>query len=321
MLACPSAACRNLVPKGLPAKAYEQELASLGKKDVQFGRHLAGPTRGEKIKAGLDAMIMEGDEDMAPVPQQAKPAPPLRKRPRTTGAHSSERVPDALGDCDETSAVAPDPIRSESDSGSVSDDSSKSANGMPQSSHPGSRKSGRIQNGEDEDMAPSADSKGQTLGWPSHIDGQKVTATRFPMRGPVIYYHRLYVKCKDHPNCGKYRNTGIDQRKLLGDIEPVAFLGAWLAKGSALSRVKHKYDCPVTRADMEQWVQSEQKCRFADRLCLMLWSAGPAGSSLAALIDGGSSGFLGCTRCQRPSLVIPALPGTGTKKEVRLPVL
>jgi hypothetical protein len=71
---------------------------------------------------------------------------------------------------------------------------------------------------------------------------------------PRRSYKRLVTTCLLHQNCKKRRNIGIDQTKLLGFFEPLAFLATWC--DAAALHADHKMHNKHTPsvADMRSWL-------------------------------------------------------------------
>ena len=77
------------------------------------------------------------------------------------------------------------------------------------------------------------------------LEGHPVRVEERGTEGAPGYYRRIFVTCPLHTlpgamPCRVRRNTGRRQTGKLGVQEPLAYLGAWLAAGSACaSREEH----------------------------------------------------------------------------------
>ena len=79
---------------------------------------------------------------------------------------------------------------------------------------------------------------GDVQDWLEYSDGVRLRIERRPE------YHRLAVTCPHHAGCSKRRGTGAAQRLRLGDREPLAYLGAWLADGPNHTPGEHIWVAP-----------------------------------------------------------------------------
>ena len=76
----------------------------------------------------------------------------------------------------------------------------------------------------------------QSLGLPSSVEGSELHVDDFGE------YQRLYVNCplslthhRGATPCRKYRGLGASQCRMLGPMEPVSYLGAWLQQGCSMA--------------------------------------------------------------------------------------
>ncbi len=57
-------------------------------------------------------------------------------------------------------------------------------------------------------------------------------------------YYRKIIKCPHHAKCYRKRGCSENQTKLLGALEPVAFLGCWAVDGLHMTRAAHRRHRP-----------------------------------------------------------------------------
>ena len=96
------------------------------------------------------------------------------------------------------------------------------------------------------DAEPRAQQKSNRRTLVGQICGSDLYLEEWLSPGEPGHYRRYEIECRcgshdtDRP-CKKRRNIGHAQTKVLGDVEPKAFLGAWLELGSdKVTRENHR---------------------------------------------------------------------------------
>jgi hypothetical protein len=109
------------------------------------------------------------------------------------------------------------------------------------------------------------------------LEGMAVYFEEHGAPGEASYYRRICARCPHahaghsqagQPPCGKKRGVGPGQTRTHGDLEPYAFLGAWLQAASRMpDRATHMAHTP-TQAQVtaymrgQGWTASAQAARL-----------------------------------------------------------
>ena len=89
---------------------------------------------------------------------------------------------------------------------------------------------------------------------PLELEGMKVN---FENHNYEQVYKRIMVKCPNrlHARCMKKRNTGVDQIKKFGPIEPYAYLGLWLRKAWTDDYLEHKKNFEPSEDELATYIK------------------------------------------------------------------
>ena len=85
---------------------------------------------------------------------------------------------------------------------------------------------------------PAADRSRKSVFVPALVDGAQLQFRAYTQRSGRGY-DNWYIRCPHHDDCGKTRGCFPAATRQWGDIEPVAYLHAWLAVSDPSGRATH----------------------------------------------------------------------------------